>query len=86
MGGHYLGDPEGYRPDEDRAAAVARDPLLKLRSDLLADGALSVEAIEDLEAEIIGALDRGVAAAKAGPWPEPTSVTDYVYADPARVQ
>jgi pyruvate dehydrogenase E1 component alpha subunit len=81
MVGHYLGDPEGYRSTGDREAAVARDPLTRLRERLLEANALDAGAIAELEAQIKAILDDGVTFAKAQPWPKPTAVTDFVYSD-----
>lgn len=78
--GHYLGDPEGYRSEDDRAAAAARDPLKRLRNELVEEGMLTDEDIEALESAIRAALDEGVAEAKAAEWPDSAAVTDYVYA------
>lgn len=79
LSGHYLGDPERYRDEEDRKAAADRDPLRRLRSALIADGALSEAEIQTIEAKIDRTLEKGLAYAKAGPWPEAADVTAYVY-------
>ena len=79
ISGHYLGDPETYRTEEDRKAAEERDPLQQLRSALITDGALTEAEIEAIEAEIHRRLEEGLAYAKAGPWPEAAAVTANVY-------
>ncbi len=80
ISGHYLGDPEGYRNEEDRDSAAARDPLASLRKRLSEAGALSAADVAALEAEIVEALDRGVEAAKEAPWPAAEAVDHHVYA------
>lgn len=68
---HSSQDDERYRSDEDRAAAVSRDPLVRLRARLAADGVLSST---DAEAEAASAaalvradLDRALDAPDVGP-------------------
>lgn len=84
ISGHYLGDPEGYRSQEDRDAALERDPLAAVRTRLVVDGLLSESEVTALEDEVHAELDAGVAAAKADPLPAADSVADYVYAGAAR--
>ena len=76
---HYVGDTQKYRNEEDLADAKRRDPLQKLESQLAAAGLLGEETLEGIRVAIIEELDRGVAAAKADPWPTADGVTDYVY-------
>ena len=76
---HYVGDTQKYRNEEDLADARRRDPLQKLQSQLAAAGLLAEETLERIRAAIVEELDRGVAAAKADPWPTADGVTDYVY-------
>lgn len=79
ISGHYLGDPEKYRPKEGRATASARDPLTHLRDRLLHSGAVTADDIERLEEETRREIDDGVESAKAAPLPDPDSVAADVY-------
>jgi len=76
---HYVGDTQKYRNDEDLEDARSRDPLKRFRLELEAAGILTDTAVEATRATIVEELDRGVAAAKADPWPTADGVTDYVY-------
>ncbi|MCY4621646.1 MAG: thiamine pyrophosphate-dependent dehydrogenase E1 component subunit alpha [bacterium] len=76
---HYVGDTQKYRNEDDLADARKRDPLERFRSELAAAGLLTGTAVAGIRAAIVDELDRGVAAAKADPWPTPDGVTDYVY-------
>ncbi len=80
--GHFVGDPDEYRSDEERAEAARRDPLERLRTELLADATLAPEDIEALEAQIQAELDAAIEAAKAAPMPDPADVAEHVYAAP----
>ena len=77
---HYVGDTQKYRDEDDLEAARRRDPLKRFRSELEAAGILTEAAVDGIRAAIVEELDRGVAAAKADPWPTAAGVTDYVYA------
>ena len=76
---HYVGDTQKYRNEDDLEDARNRDPLKRFRSELEAAGILTEAAVEGIRAAIVEELDRGVAAAKADPWPTADGVTDYVY-------
>ena len=76
---HYVGDTQKYRDQEDIADAKSRDPLARLQAELSAAGLLTEAATERIRSGIIDELDRGVAEAKAAPWPTAAGVTDYVY-------
>ena len=62
---HSSQDDERYRADEDRAAAVTRDPLTRLRSALVDRGVLSADDIAaeqaSAEARVRSDLDRALA-------------------------
>ena len=76
---HYVGDTQKYRNEDDLADAKKRDPLERFRSELAAAGLLTGTAVARTRAAIVDELDRGLAAAKADPWPTADGVTDYVY-------
>jgi pyruvate dehydrogenase E1 component alpha subunit len=76
---HYVGDTQKYRNEDDLEDARNRDPLKRFRSELEAAGILTEAVVEGIRAAIVEELDRGVAAAKADPWPTADGVTDYVY-------
>lgn len=62
---HSSQDDEKYRSTEERAAAVARDPLTRLRAELVEGGVLSADAVAlvqaDAEASVRADLDRALA-------------------------
>jgi 2-oxoisovalerate dehydrogenase E1 component len=70
----------GYRTDEEIAADAARDPLPRLR-DHLVPSLLSEKAWSDLETEVARDVEAGLAAARARPNPDPSTVARWVYAD-----
>ena len=77
--GHFEGDPERYRTDEEREALLERDALAALRGLLLADAHATEADLEAERAEIDAAIDRAVAFARASPVPDPAGIESYVY-------
>lgn len=82
--GHYEGDPERYRTEEEVAEWAGRDPLLvharRLRAAGVADG-----EVQALEAAVGRSLDEALDAARRSPAPDPGTLTCYVVHErPAR--
>jgi acetoin:2,6-dichlorophenolindophenol oxidoreductase subunit alpha len=63
--GHSRTDPAKYRPQDELAKWRSRDPIVILRQRLLADGRLSPEVDETLDAEIQHEIDRSAGEALA---------------------
>jgi acetoin:2,6-dichlorophenolindophenol oxidoreductase subunit alpha len=79
--GHFMGDPESYRPDEDKEAAQARDSIERLADDL------RNEEFEDDELEAIREdarerVDEAIEWAKEQPEPEPDAAYEDVFVNP----
>jgi 2-oxoisovalerate dehydrogenase E1 component len=87
---HSLSDDERlYRPDQERQADAARDPITRMQLFLIREGVLDENGLNDLEREVDRQIqevtDRALAAAK----PEKESVTWFVYSpnlDPRSAQ
>jgi pyruvate dehydrogenase E1 component alpha subunit len=77
IGPHYPGDRERYRPEADRAAARARDPLPRLAARLERAGGLDAAA---LEREIAARIEDAVAAFRARPPAAPHTALEGLYA------
>ena len=78
--GHSRADPGKYRPDEEVAAWLARDPIPALRERLLADGAdeAELDAIDRAAEELV---DRATEEARSAPSPDPAILETEVWAD-----
>ncbi len=75
--GHYIGDPQVYRPkDEVRELRETQDPITKLRERL----ALSDEELEAVDREVTEIVEESVEFAKAGTDPKPEDALKNVYA------
>lgn len=75
--GHYEGDPERYRTEEERREWEARDPLLVNAHRLRAAG-VSDHELDALRAEVDAELDAAVEAARAFTPPPVASLHDFV--------
>jgi TPP-dependent pyruvate/acetoin dehydrogenase alpha subunit len=75
--GHYVGDPQVYRPKgEVQELRETQDPLVKLRARL----DLSDEELEAIDGEVQELVDSSVEFAKAGSDPKPEDALKNVYA------
>ena len=76
MHGHYIGDPQVYRTQDDRDEAAERDPIVRLRGRL----SVSSEEWDALEAEVHGIVEGAVEFAKNGTDPQPEDAMKNIYA------
>jgi pyruvate dehydrogenase E1 component alpha subunit len=78
--GHSRADPAKYRPADEVARWLARDPLDVARARLVAGGVDEAEiaAVDERAAAVVAAA---VAAAKAAPPPDPATAFTDVWAD-----
>ncbi|MFB1065738.1 thiamine pyrophosphate-dependent dehydrogenase E1 component subunit alpha [Natrinema sp. H-ect4] len=79
--GHFMGDAEGYRPDEDKAAAEQRDSIERLASELRAHD-VSDETIDDLRSSARERVEEAIEWAKDQPEPEPDAAYEDVFVNP----
>ncbi len=75
--GHYEGDPQRYRTEEERAEWQGRDPLVLNRARLVAAGVEESE-IDALEASVDARLDAAVDRARGLAAPSATTLFDFV--------
>jgi len=79
--GHFMGDPESYRPEEDKAAAQQRDSIERLEDDLRAHG-IDDETIEELRDEAHSAVEEAIEWAKSQPEPDPEDAYEDMWVNP----
>ncbi len=81
---HSMSDDERmYRPEEEREAQEARDPLRKLRALLLEIGAATDEELTALEAEVKQQVADAADEALGHPQPAPETYARYLFSDDA---
>jgi pyruvate dehydrogenase E1 component alpha subunit len=82
--GHFFGDdPSHHQPADEYAAAVAADPLLRLRDWLLECGLATENQLADIEANAVQDADDAAEFGLASPMPDPEELHRDVFADQA---
>ena len=79
-GGHSRADPAKYRPDDEVAAWMKKDPLPMYRARLLADG-VEEKRLAAIEAAAMVEIDEATEGAKNGPLPSADEIEKDTYAD-----
>lgn len=79
--GHSKSDRNRYRTKEEIEDWMARDPIARFRSELIAHGIVDDAGADAIAAEAMAAVEEGIAFAKASPSPSTGDVTRYVYAE-----
>ena len=79
-GGHSRADPGKYRPDEEVAAWLARDPIPRYRARLLESG-VGEPVLVGIEEAALAAVDAAAREAEASPPPDLSLVVADVWAD-----
>jgi len=77
--GHSMADPEEYRTKEQVAEWRRRDPVETFGERLVAEGVISQEDREAMDAEAVATVDGAVQFAEDSPFPAPESLYDDVY-------
>jgi 2-oxoisovalerate dehydrogenase E1 component len=87
---HSLSDDERlYRPDSERQADAARDPVPRLQMFLLREGILDEKGINKIEKEVEEQLQADADRALEAPLPQPETIYNFVYSpdlDPTSAQ
>ena len=77
---HSLSDDERlYRPDSERQADAARDPVPRLQMFLLREGILDEKGINKIEKEVEEQIQADADRALAAPVPQPDTIYNFVY-------
>ena len=79
-GGHSRADPGKYRPDEELAEWLAKDPIPRYRTRLLEAG-VSEDELRAIEVEVDAEVDRATEEAKLGGVPGEDLLLKDVWAD-----
>ena len=78
--GHFMGDAEAYRHDEDKEWAEKQDPIPKLASRLRDEGVEDVD-VEEIRERAHDRVEEVIRWAKDQPEPEPEEAYEDVFAD-----
>ena len=74
---------KGYRTEQEIAADMKRDPLPRLQEHCVRNH-LSAADWRDIETGVKRDVERGLAAARARPAPDPATVDRFLYAEPTQ--
>jgi 2-oxoisovalerate dehydrogenase E1 component len=78
--GHHVGDPgTGYRPKDEIAAWKARDPVAKLRDQVLEAKIAEPQDFDAIDAEVRKLIDEAAEFALESPQPDVATAFDHVY-------
>ena len=80
--GHYVGDPEAYRSEDERKSwqAQDKDPILKFENVLKETGIATSEKLEQVRKDVQSEIEDAVQFAKDSPSPDVSELLDNVYA------
>ena len=79
--GHFMGDPESYRPEADQDAAKARDSIERLEADLRSAG-VEDDDVDDLRESAHERVESAIEHAKEQPEPDPEAAHEDVWVNP----
>jgi pyruvate dehydrogenase E1 component alpha subunit len=82
MRGHFVGDPQVYRSQDEVQAQRANDPIQRHEQRLLADGILNDETLARLKADVEDELAAAVEFGRTSPLPAPEDALEDLYATP----
>jgi pyruvate dehydrogenase E1 component alpha subunit len=78
--GHSRADPGKYRPDEEVAEWLARDPIPALRERLLSAG-VETSALDEIDRAAEELVERATEEARQAPLPDPATLETELWAD-----
>lgn len=79
--GHVFGDQDGYMTKEEKAAAMAVDPLPRFRQKLIDDGLATAEQLDELTAKIEAEVNDAIEFAMACEFPSEDELRRDVFAE-----
>jgi pyruvate dehydrogenase E1 component alpha subunit len=77
---HFEGEPDTYRPPEEVAAWLKREPIAPFRRKLIETGVIGEEDAANIEARVIMDLDEAVDFARKSPDPDPATAMEDLWA------
>ncbi|MBX5327332.1 MAG: pyruvate dehydrogenase (acetyl-transferring) E1 component subunit alpha [Candidatus Bathyarchaeia archaeon] len=78
--GHSRVDPATYRPKEEVAEWLKKDPIIRFREQLFKMHVLTEEEAKEIESKVTVAINAAVKFALESPYPEPEEALEDVYA------
>ncbi len=79
--GHFEGDPAIYKPKEEQAAWMEKDPMPRYAKFLVENGVMTQEEVDAVDAQVAKEIEDSIAFADAQPLPSVESAVVDVYSD-----
>lgn len=79
--GHVFGDNDSYMTKEEKAAAMANDPVPAFRARLIAGGVATEDQLAAMEADVAAQIEEAIQYALASDPPPPEELLRDVYAE-----
>jgi pyruvate dehydrogenase E1 component alpha subunit len=78
--GHSISDPAPYRSKEDLKACMQRDPIIRMKDNLIEAGFLDEDAYKLMDKEMRDIAIAALKFADESPWPDPVTLEEDVFA------
>jgi pyruvate dehydrogenase E1 component alpha subunit len=79
--GHVFGDDDAYMGKEEKAAAMAKDPLILFRARLIANDVAGEDRLAEIDATIAAQIEDAIQFALSSALPPLEELTTDVYAE-----
>lgn len=79
LAGHFMGDAEGYRPEGEKDALFAKDPIPAMRARLGSEEGLTDDQNAEIVARARATVDEAIAFARESEYPAPEEALEKVF-------
>lgn len=79
--GHYVGDPDDYRTEEEKAEWLKRDPIPAAAAKLLAAGVCTQAELDKISDDADALITEAIAEAEQAPYPQADALLQDIYAE-----
>jgi len=80
LAGHFIGDAEGYRPEGEKDALFAKDPMPLMRAKMLADAVATEAELDAIESQSEAIVEAAIQYARESENPAPQDALTAVFA------
>lgn len=80
LAGHFMGDPESYRPAGEKDALFAKDPIPVFEKMLSESGDMTAEQAAEIQTRARQKVDQAIEFARSSDYPEPEEALECVFA------
>ncbi len=80
LAGHFMGDPETYRPDGEKDALFEKDPIPAMRARMIAEGDATEAEMDALDAAAQAKVEEAIKFARDSADPKPEDALTAVFA------